>query len=77
MTLIQGTDLHYEYRGYQYRTYEDREDDNVKLFHLCFRNGQEVRMPYEFYRNSPYSLIAPEDFQKHVNSLEVFINSRQ
>ena len=33
---IQSTDLHYIKKGYEYRTYLDREDDNQKLFHYCF-----------------------------------------
>ena len=41
---IQGTDLHYRYMGYEYRTYDDVEPDNIKMFHLCFKDGVEVQL---------------------------------
>lgn len=65
---IQGTDKHYEYMGYEYRTYEDREDDNIKLFHLCFKDGKEVKLPYEFYNHSPYSLVYREAFERYIDA---------
>lgn len=63
-----GTDRIYEYRGYEYRTYEDREDDNIKLFHLCFKDGQEVKMPREFRNHSPYSLVEFNEFKDLIDT---------
>ena len=64
---IQGTDKHYAYKGYEYRTYDDVDDDCIKMFHLCFKDGKEVKMPPEFYNHSPYSLIALRDFEQFVD----------
>jgi hypothetical protein len=68
-----GTTLQYEYKGYQYRTYLDVEDDNQKLFHYCFKDGKEIKMPYDFQNSSPYRRVSPEAFINFVQDLEVFI----
>jgi hypothetical protein len=70
---INGTQLQYIKKGYEYRTYEDVEDDNIKIFHHCFKDGKEIEMSYHFYNESPYELIAPELFGIYINQLEVFI----
>ena len=62
-----GTELRYEYKGYQYRTYDDVEDDNIKTFHFCFKDGQEVFLCDEFYQTSPYRKVHPEDFKRFVD----------
>ena len=67
------TDLQYEVDGYQYRTADDIEDDNIKTFHYCFKDGKEVKMPYDFYNTSPYRLVKREDFQRYIKDLTVFI----
>lgn len=66
MWLINSTDLEYNVNGYEYRTYLEVEDDNQKLFHLCFLNGQQVQMPYSFNNHSPYSKITREEFGKYL-----------
>lgn len=74
---IQSTDLEFEYLGYQYRTYRDVEEDNIKLFHLCFKDGKEVSINREFYNTSPYRRVRPEDFKRYIDEeiLLDFVNS--
>lgn len=67
MSGMQGTELHYEYKGYEYRTYDDIEEDNIKTFHMCFRDGHEVKLDYAFYNHSPYSLVSRQDFEQFVD----------
>ena len=73
---IQGTDLRYEYRGYQYRTYDDVEDDNIKTWHLCYKDGKEVSLNRAFHNTSPYRLVSREDFERYIEEeiLVDFIN---
>jgi hypothetical protein len=66
MWLINSTDLEFIINGYEYRTYLEVEDDNQKLFHLCFLNGQQVQMPYSFNNHSPYSKVSKEEFRKYL-----------
>jgi uncharacterized protein YacL (UPF0231 family) len=66
-------DTHYAYKGFEYRTWDDVEEDNIKTFHECWKDGKRIKMPYAFYNHSPYSLVEREDFVKFVNTLEVFI----
>lgn len=63
MWMINSTDLEYTLDGYQYRTYLEVEDDNQKLFHFCFKDGQQVEMPYAFNNHSPYSKVSRDDFR--------------
>lgn len=70
---MNGTQLQFEYNGYQYRTYDDYEEDNIKTFHYCYRNGREIRMPRDFYNHSPYSLMTREQFINHCQSVEAFL----
>ena len=65
---IQSTDLEYEYRGYEYRTYRDVEEDNIKLWHLCYKDGKEVEMPQAFINHSPYSTWSKEEFAQFIDS---------
>jgi uncharacterized protein YacL (UPF0231 family) len=69
------TETHYNYKGFEYRTWDDVEEDNIKTFHECWKDGKQIKMPYAFYNHSPYSLVEREDFVKFVNTLEVFIQS--
>ena len=75
MWYINTTDLEYEFNGYQYRTYLEVEDDNQKLFHLCFLNGNEVKMEQEFYNHSPYSRITPDEFQCYLHEAGLYGNT--
>jgi uncharacterized protein YacL (UPF0231 family) len=65
------TDTHYEYKGFEYRTWDDREEDNIKTFHECWKDGKEVKMPYAFYNTSPYSFVEREDFVAFVQQIEL------
>ena len=66
-------DTVYSYLGYEYRPWDDVEEDNIKTYHECYKNGQRVRMPREFYNHSPYSLMTFEEFVGHIQTVEVFI----
>ena len=66
-------DTIYSYLGYEYRVWDDVEEDNIKTFHECYKNGQRVKMPREFYNHSPYSLMMFEEFVGHVQTVEVFV----
>jgi len=63
----------YSYLGYEYRPYEDVEEDNIKIFHEVYKHGQRVSMPREFYNHSPYSLMTFEEFVQGIQTVEVFI----
>lgn len=62
-----------EYRGYTYSTWEDKEDDNIKIFHEIIRpDGSEVQwdlVPGEFKSISPYRLATLQEFQKAVDEV--------
>ena len=63
----------YKYLGYEYRPWEDREEDNTKIFHECYKDGQRIDMPREFYNHSPYDYMTPAEFKAHVQTVEVFV----
>jgi predicted nucleotidyltransferase len=63
----------FAYNGYEYCPWDDVEEDNIKTFHECYKDGKRIKMPGDFYNHSPYSLMPYEEFCKHVQSLEVFI----
>jgi hypothetical protein len=63
----------YSYLGYEYRPYEDVEEDNIKIFHEVYKHGQRINMPREFYNHSPYSLMTFEEFVQGIQTVEVFI----
>ena len=63
----------YSYLGYEYRPWEDVEEDNIKTFHECYKDSVRIKMPYEFYNHSPYSLMTYEEFVSHVQTVEVFV----
>ena len=65
------TDTHYEYKGFEYRTWDEREEDNIKTFHECWKDGKEVKMSREFYNTSPYDLVEYEDFVAFVQQIEL------
>ena len=70
---MRGTDLILSYNGYEYRTWDDVEDDNIKTFHECYKDGVRIKMSSEFYNHTPYSLMSCDEFVRHVQSIEVFI----
>lgn len=72
MWSIVGTDLEFTFNGYEYRTYLEVEDDNQKLFHLCFLNGEEVKVSREFRNHSPYSKITPDEFMCYLYDAELY-----
>jgi len=63
----------YIYLGYEYRPYEDVEEDNIKIFHECYKGGKRVDMPQEFYNHSPYDYMPAVEFVKYIQSIEVFV----
>ena len=60
--------IEYSYKGYEYRIWQDFEDDNVKMFHQCWRNGQEVNLGQEFYNHSPYRPVPKSVFERLVDN---------
>lgn len=75
MWYINTTDLEFSFNGYEYRTYLEVEEDNQKLFHLCFLNGNEVQMEKSFYNHSPYSRISPDEFQCYLHEAGLYGNT--
>lgn len=71
--LPNSTTLEYALRGYEYRTYLDVEEDNMKYFHYCFKDGRRIEMPAGFDNYTPYDKITPQEFADFVSNLEVFI----
>ena len=73
---MNNTDFEYEYRGYQYRVWQDIEEDNIKNFHECWKDGKEVKLCREFENTSPYRLVKKEDFIRYVEQqiLVDFVN---
>ena len=63
----------YSYLGYEYRPWDDVEEDNIKTFHECYKHGMRISMPDAFYNHSPYTLITFEEFVGYVQTVEVFI----
>ena len=59
---------HYEYMGYEYRTYDDVEEDNIKTFHECWKDGKRVQLAREFENYSPYRLVPFELFQRLIDA---------
>lgn len=68
------SDLEYDLNGYQYRTYLEVEDDNMKLFHLCFLNGKEVKLEQDFYNHTPYDKITPDEFMCYLHEAGLYGN---
>lgn len=66
----------YNYLGFEYRPWKDVEEDNIKIFHECYKDGKRVEMSREFYNHTPYEYMIPDEFQKHVQTLEVFIRGK-
>jgi hypothetical protein len=63
----------YSYLGYEYRPWDDVEEDNIKTHHECYKGGQRVKMPREFYNHSPYDIMTFDQFVGHVQTVEVFV----
>lgn len=53
----------FEYKGYIYKPWEDREEDNTKIFHdIITPDGEERGIDW-----SPYSYMRKDDFQLWVD----------
>ena len=65
--------IHFEYNSYTYRTWDDVEPDNIKTFHECYQGSRRIKMPVDFYNHSPYSLMTYDEFVKHIQTVEVFV----
>ena len=63
----------YSYLGYEYRPWDDVEEDNIKTYHECYKYGQRVSMPEAFYCHSPYDTMTFEEFVQHIQTVEVFV----
>jgi len=63
----------YSYLGYEYRPWDDVEEDNIKTLHEFYKHGVRINMPREFYNHSPYDRMSFEEFVKHVQTVEVFV----
>jgi len=70
---------HFSYQGFEYQTWEDIDDDVIKTYHECWKDGRQIRMSREFYNTSPYDLVTYEDFCRYVDEviLEIFVNSKK
>ena len=75
MWSIDSTDLEFEFNGYQYRTYLEVEDDNQKLFHFCYLNGQYVQMEPSFYNHTPYERMTRDEFMCHLHMAGLYGNT--
>jgi len=62
----------YNYLGYEYCPWDDVEEDNIKTFHECYKDGRRIKMPEAFYCHTPYDLVPFEKFVEYVHTLEVF-----
>jgi hypothetical protein len=62
----------YSYLGYEYRPWDDVEEDNIKTYHECYKNGIRVKMPREFYNHSPYKTMTFAEFVQQIQTVEVF-----
>ena len=63
----------YSYLGYEYHPLDEVEDDNIKMFHECYKDGKRINMSNDFYNHSPYELMLYDEFVNHVQSVEVFV----
>ena len=63
---VHNTEFQYSYKGFQYRTWDDVEPDNIKTFHECYKDGTEVQLCRAFANSSPYRLVKREDFIRYV-----------
>lgn len=60
---IDMTEYQFNVDGYQYRTWIDDDDDVRKIFHECYFDEKEVKMPSEFYNFTPYHYMNPSEFK--------------
>ena len=61
--------LHFEYKGFEYRTWLDDDGDVIKMFHECYKDGKQVKMSNAFYNHSPYRLVPEEAFARFVDEV--------
>lgn len=58
---ISGTTLEFSVNGYEYRIYQDVQDDCIKYYHLAFFDGVELEVP-ALREVSPYDVLTAEEF---------------
>jgi hypothetical protein len=68
-----GMTHRFSYLGYDYYTDEDRDDDNCKLLHYCYKDGRKINMPPGFYNYTPYENMAYSEFVDFIQDVEVFV----
>jgi hypothetical protein len=56
-----GTHLEFSVNGFEYRIYQDVQDDCVKNYHLAFFDAEEIDVP-ALKRVSPYDVLTVEEF---------------
>lgn len=64
--------LHFDLNGYEYRTDLDVEDDNIKIFHYCVFNGQQVKMTPDFANHTPYDYITADEFMCYLQEAGLY-----
>ena len=62
---------HYTYKGFEYYTWDDVKEDNIKMYHECRKAGREIKMPDAFYNHSPYSLVSLDEFVAFIQQIEL------
>jgi len=68
----------YTYKGFTYEPWEDREDDNVKIFHDIHYKGDPVKEPGWFRNISPYTHATKEQFEQACDEIyfELWVKNR-
>ena len=64
-----GAKYRFTVDGYEYRTYLDVEDDNMKIFHYCYKDAKQVAMPREFSNYTPYEYMTAAEFKQFLEML--------
>ena len=59
----------WKYKGFEYRPWEDLEEDNRKIFHDVYYKDEQVNMPGWFSNISPYRQAKEEEFKQAVDEI--------
>jgi hypothetical protein len=70
MSILLGLPTYHSYKGFIYLPYEDVMDDNVKVYHDVYSNGDRVDVPKWFTNITPYRYVTREEF---VNAIDEFL----
>ena len=54
---------------YEYRTDLDIEEDNMKIFHYCFKDNERIKMPHAFYNYTPYDYVSVDEFKQFLDEV--------